>query len=314
MASTQTRATVHPNTTVNRRSKIRRTTLNRWLVAYALVAPVIVWRLATTLYPFVRTAYLSLFDQSPIRQSNEFIGLANYRAMLEDPAVRDALSFTGIFTVVSVSLQILFGLGVALLLNQGLRTQSWARAVNLLPWAMASIVIATAARWMFNQDYGLVNDLIWRVSGERPLWLINVSNAQLAVILTDVWKNTPFVTVLLLSALQGVPDDIVEAARVDGAGRIQVFWSIVLPLITPMIISVALFVAIARLLTFEIVYALTAGGPGTATSLLSYNVYLQAFRTLNFGYASALAMGLFGVVLVVGLVGFVAVRRAWSRF
>jgi multiple sugar transport system permease protein len=293
--------------------RYRKATYKRWLIAYALVAPVVLWRMATTLYPFFRTAYLSFFDQNPVRRTDDYIGLDNYREMWDDPAIRDALHFTFTFTVASVALQVVLGLAIAMLLNQQLKFQSLARAINLLPWAMSSIVMATAAKWIFNQDYGLVNDIVWRISGERPIWLINVDNAKLAVILTDVWKNTPFVTVLLLGALQGVPDDLLEAARVDGAGKFRSFLSITLPLITPMVISVALFTAIFRLLSFEIVYALTEGGPGTATSLLSYSVYVQAFRTLNFGYASALAMGLFGIVLVVGLVGFALVRRAWAR-
>ncbi len=178
---------------------------------------------------------------------------------------------------------------------------------------MSTIVIATAASWIFNHDYGLVNDLIWRLTGDRPLWLVDVTNARFAVVLTDVWKNTPFLTVIFLGGLQGVPAELREAARIDGANAFRAFWSITLPLLMPLVISMAIFTAIFRVLSFEIVYALTEGGPGTATSLMSYQIYLQAFRVLNFGYASALSMGLVGMVLVVGLVGFVLLRRAWAR-
>jgi multiple sugar transport system permease protein len=295
------------------RTWIRRATGRRLLLAYALVAPAVIWRLATSIYPFAYTGYLSFFDHSPVRRTHEFIGLDNYIAMTNDPNVRDTVAFTIFFTVVSVGLQIALGLAMATLLNRSFAGRGLARAVNLLPWAMSAIVIATAASWVFNQDYGLVNDLIWRVTGERPLWLANVTNARFAVVLTDVWKNTPFLTVIFLGGLQGIPTELREAATIDGAGPVRAFWSITIPLLMPLIVSMAIFTAIFRVLTFEIVYGLTEGGPGMATSLMSYQIYLQAFRVLNFGYASALSMGLFGMVLVVGLIGFWFLRRAWAR-
>lgn len=291
----------------------RRATARRLLLAYALVAPVVIWRLATSIYPFAYTAYLSFFDHSPMRRSHEFIGFDNYRMMIDDPNVRDTITFTFFFTVVSVSLQVVLGLGVAQLLSQRFNLRRVVRAVNLLPWAMSAIVIGAAANWIFNYDYGLINDLIWRVTGSRLLWLTDVTNARFAVALTDVWKNTPFLAIIFLGGLQGIPAELNEAARIDGAGRFRAFWSITIPQLMPLIISMGIFTAVYRVLTFDIVYALTAGGPGTATSLMSYLIYLQAFRVLNFGYASALAMGLFGMVLVVGVVGFILLRRSWAK-
>jgi multiple sugar transport system permease protein len=285
----------------------------RWMIAYALVAPVVLWRLATSVYPFLYTAYLSFFDNSPIRRSHEFIGLDNYVAMVRDPDVKNALFFTVFFTVISVALQVVLGLGIAELLTRPFRGRNVARAVNLLPWAMSPIVIGIAAVWIFNQDYGLVNDLIWRVSGARPLWLIDVTGARFAVTLTDVWKNTAFLAVIFIAGLQGIPDELYEAGKIDGASGPRLFWHITLPLLMPLIISMAIFTAVFRVISFEIVYALTQGGPGTATALMSYLVYLQGFRVLNFGYASALSMGLFFMVLIIGLVGFVLLRRSWAR-
>lgn len=287
--------------------------VKRILLGYALVAPVVLWRLATSIYPFVYTAYLSFFDNSPVRRTFKFIGFDNYIAMTKDQNVNDTLAFTLYFTVVSVSLQVVLGLAIAQLLNQRFRFRNLARAVNLLPWAMSAIVIGTAARWIFDPDFGLVNDLIWRVSGARPLWLVDPHRARLAVTLTDVWKNTAFLAVIFISGLQGIPQELYEAAKMDGADGIRSYWYITLPLLMPLIISMAIFIAIYRVLSFEIVYALTSGGPGSATALMSYLVYLQGFRVLNFGYASALAMGLFFIVLVVGLLGFGLLRRAWER-
>lgn len=285
----------------------------RVFLAYLLVTPVLVWRLFTSVYPFLRTFYLSFFDHSPVRRTFDFIGLDNYVALTRDANVSATLSFTFFFTTTSVALQVLLGLGIAELLNQRFRLRNLTRAVNLLPWAMAPIVIATAARWIFHQDFGLVNDIIWRLSGERPLWLVNITSARFAVTLTDVWKNTAFLAIIFLSGLQGIPPELYEAAKIDGSDGVRSYWYITLPLLMPLIISMIIFTAIFRVLSFEIVYALTGGGPGIATSLLSYLVYLEGFRVLNFGYASAIAMLLFFIVLVVGLLGYGLLRRAWER-
>lgn len=285
----------------------------RLLLAYTLVAPVVIWRLSTSVYPFLRTFYLSFFDNSPVRRTFDYVGFENYLALVKDTNVTQSLSFTFFFAVVSVSLQIGLGLAVAQLLNRQFLLRTLARTVNLLPWAVAPIVTGAAAVWAFNQDYGLVNDIIWRITGERPLWLVNVTSARLAVTLTDTWKNTPFLAVIFLSGLQAIPTEIYEAGKIDGADGLRSYRYITLPLLLPLIVSMAIFITIFRVLSFEIVYALTGGGPGSATSLLSYVVYLQGFRVLNFGYASAVAMLLFVIVLVIGVVGFGLLRRSWNR-
>jgi multiple sugar transport system permease protein len=298
---------------IRRFAGLRTMSARRILLGYLLVAPVVLWRAATSIYPFLYTAYLSFFDQSPVRRTFDFIAFDNYVAMTRDSNIRDSIGFTFYFTIISVSLQVVIGLATAQLLNQRFLFRNVARAINLLPWAMSAIVVGTAASWVFNADYGLINDLLWRVSGERPLWLVGVNHARMAVILTDVWKNTAFLTVIFLSGLQGIPLELYEAAKIDGADRLRSYWYITLPLLMPLIISMAIFISIFRILSFEIVYALTQGGPGNATSLMSYQVYLQGFRVLNFGYASAISMGMFIMVLIVGLVGFGLLRRAWER-
>ncbi len=140
-----------------------------------------------------------------------------------------------------------------------------------------------------------------------------MTSVRFAVTLTDTWKNTPFLAVIFLSGLQGIPSEIYEAAKIDGSHGFRSYWYITLPLLMPLILSMAIFITIFRVLSFEIVYALTGGGPGSSTSLLSYVVYLQGFRVLNFGYASAVATLLFFIVLVIGVLGFGLLRRAWNR-
>jgi multiple sugar transport system permease protein len=302
-----------PGVAARPRASLRSLGARRILLGYLLVAPAVIWRLAVTIYPFLYTGYLSFFDRSPVRRTFNFVGLGNYHALLNDSQMRDTFGFTVYFAVVSVSLQIVLGLAIAVLLSGRFRLRHFARAVNLIPWAMSGIVIGTAARWFFNVDYGLVNDIIWRISGARPLWLVDANLARLAVTFTDVWKNTAFLAVIFIGGLQGIPTEVYEAAKMDGADGARSFRYITLPLLMPLVVSMAIFVTIFRVLSFEIVYALTSGGPGMATSLMSYQVYLQGFRVLNFGYASAISMGLFLMVLIVGIFGFGLLRRAWAR-
>ncbi|MGQ9629693.1 MAG: carbohydrate ABC transporter permease [bacterium] len=289
----------------------------RWravLIGYALIAPAILWRFSTTVYPFLHTLYLSFFEENPIYRTSYFIGLENYVRMFKDKAVIDTLAFTLIFTVGSVFLQVCYGMAVASLLNAKYRGRSILRAANLLPWAMPTIVAGTAAVWFFHQDFGMVNDILWRLFGIRPAWLVTVPGARAAVTFTDVWKNGPFLAIIFLGGLQGIPGELYEAARVDGATGLKAFWHITLPLMTPLMITMSIFVGIYRILSFDIIYALTQGGPGTATSLMSYRVFLEAFRFLNFGYGSALAVGAFVMILIFGLLGLALLRYAWAKF
>jgi len=285
----------------------------RWLLAYALIAPALLWRFATALYPLGYTAYLSFFDRSPLRRSFDFVGLENYQRLLGDEAVHQTLEFTAIFTIASVGLQVCYGLAIALLLNQSFAGRGLVRAANLLPWAMPIFVAGLAAVWIFDTDFGMVNDIIWRLTGARPVWLASVEGARAAVIMVDVWKNTPFLALVFLGGLQGIARELYEAARIDGASNWSAFLAITVPLLMPLIITMAMFAAISRVISFDLVYALTHGGPGTATSLLPYRVYVEAFRALDFGYASALAVLNLLVVVAVAIVAFAWLKYSWSR-
>jgi multiple sugar transport system permease protein len=205
----------------------------------------------------------------------------------------------------------MYALGIATLLNRPFRGRTLVRAVNLLPWAMPAIVIATAAQWLFNSQFGMIDDLINRViPGVRPIWLASPDMARVVVILVDVWKNAPWAAIILLAGLQNIPGELYEAAKVDGASSWRTFRSVVVPILAPLIFSVAIFVATYRVLTFDIVYGLTQGGPGTSTSLLSYQVYKLAFSGLYYGYGASVAVFAFLIVLVISVVGYTFMRRS----
>ena len=289
---------------------IRRRNSKLLLLGYLLVAPAILWRLAIALYPFLSTIIQSFTNSSPLAGTPRFIGLNNYVRIFHDPVVLQSLSFTFLFTVGSSAIQLVYAMGIALLLNKAFRGRGFVRAINLLPWAMPAIVVATASQWMFNSQYGMIDDLIVRVLPFRPIWLASPDLARLVVILLDVWKNAPWASIILLAGLQNVPRELYEAAQVDGASAWRTFRSVMLPLMMPLIFTVLIFITTSRVLTFDIVYGLTQGGPGNATTVLSYQVYQLAFTGLYYGYGSALAVFTFLVVALLSLVLFVFMRRS----
>jgi multiple sugar transport system permease protein len=296
--------------TTRTRRTISRRQRRLLLLGYALVAPAIIWRLAVAIYPFVNTVIQSFTNNSPLAGIPRFIGLNNYVRIFHDPVVLQSLSFTFIFTAVSSAIQLVYALGIALLLNKAFRGRGFVRAINLLPWAMPAIVIATASQWMFNSQFGMIDDLIMRVLPLRPIWLASPTLARTAVIVIDVWKNAPWASLILLAGLQNVPREIYEAASVDGATPWRSFRSVVLPMLMPLIFTVLIFITTARVLTFDLVYGLTQGGPGNATTVLSYQVYQLAFTGLYYGYGSALAVFTFLVVAILSLILFALMRRS----
>lgn len=280
------------------------------LLGYALIAPAIIWRLAVAIYPFLNTVFQSFTNSSPLAGIPRFVGLDNYIRIFRDPVVVQSLSFTFIFTVASTVIQLVYALAIALLLNRAFRGRGFVRAINLLPWAMPAIVIATASQWLFNSQYGMIDDLIVRVLPFRPIWLASPTLARVVVILLDVWKNAPWAALILLAGLQNVPRELYEAARVDGASAWRTFSSVILPMLAPLIFTLLIFISTYRVLTFDLVYGLTQGGPGNSTTVLSYQVYQLAFTGLYYGYGSALAVFAFIVVATLSVIFFIFMRRS----
>jgi multiple sugar transport system permease protein len=292
-----------------RPSRRYRRTVRRVLTILALLAPALGLRLFTAVYPYVQSIHLSLYDYNPAFPPRRWVGLDNYRRAFDDVVIRSSVSFTVLFVVVSTALQIVLGLGVALLLNRSFRGRGVVRAINLIPWAIPMVVVAIGFRWMFDTQYGIFNNLLDRTIGVNIPWLIQYWPSRIAVIWTNVWKSTPFLAIVFLAALQAVPQDIYEAGRVDGAGRISSFFSLTLPLIMPQVVTIGLFMLVWQLASFDLIYAMTGGGPGYATQVLAYSIYQVAFQGLNYGYASAISMILFAVVAVTTAVMLFVLRR-----
>ena len=272
----------------------------KW-IPWLLILPVVLIRGFTTVYPILMTVKNSFFNISILAGINEFIGFKNYLKVFSDPKVLTSISFTAIFVVVSMILHVILGVILALILNMKFKGRRFLRTIVLIPWAMPAVVAGMAAKWAFNNDYGLINDFIrWFVPGYQNSWLINTGTARAAVIAMDLWKDLPFFAILVLSGLQFISGDIYEAAKVDGANGIQSFFRITLPLIAKNVLTLCIPFTLWRLTTFDLVYSMTSGGPGEDTALIAYRITTEAFTNLNVGYASALAMLLFAFTTVLG--------------
>lgn len=280
-----------------------------WLLAGVLIAPALAVRLFTSVYPFLATAWLSLTDDSAYTAAPSFVGLDNYTRLLGDSTVRAALLFTIVFAAVSTLLELVLGFALALLLNASFRLRGAARAVALIPWAIPAVVSALGFRFIFSEGFGIVPHLLGLV-GVHIEWLTDPNAAKVAVILANVWRSVPFVAFVILAGLQGVPVELYQAAKVDGAGWLRTLWSVVVPMVAPLLITMGVFMVIFQLGTFDTIYGMTGGGPGTATQVAPYLAYQEAFIGLRYGPASALAMLLFLVVLAVGVFALRSFRRS----
>lgn len=280
-------------------------------VAWILVLPVLLVRGFTTIYPIIMTFINSTYDMSLLKGSDfQFVGFSNYVRIFSDPKLVTSIQFTAIFTIVSMTFHLVLGIILALMLNMKFKGKKFLRTIVLIPWAMPMVVAGLAARWAFNDTYGLINDLIRRFNESFHFdWLVQSGSARGAVIAVDLWKDLPFFAILVLAALQFISGDIYEAAKIDGAGPIRAFFSITLPNIMKTVLSLSIFFTMWRLTSFDVVYAMTSGGPGDSTTLVAYRIMQEAFTNLNLGYASAIAVCLFLVMAVLSTLQLKAIQK-----
>jgi multiple sugar transport system permease protein len=239
-----------------------------------------------------------------------FSGLDNYVRMVLDGRFWQSLGNTAIFTSFSVVLELLLGMGIALVLNQAFKGRGAVRTIAILPWALPTALIALGWTWIFNDQYGIVNDILRRVGFlgiNQPgiNWLGEPALAMLALIVADVWKTTPFISILLLAGLQSISADLYEAHAIDGASPWQSFRQITLPLLMPQILIALLFRFAQAFGIFDLVQVMTGGGPGGSTETVSIYVYATVMRYLDFGYGAALVVVTFLLlVLAVAIAAF----------
>ncbi len=277
----------------------------RYLLFVILVAPAFLLRIATAAYPILQTIFLSLTNLSILKGTNDFVGLQNYSVMTTDFGVQGALFFTIVYVLASTVLELIVGMLIALLLNASFKGRTFARTINLIPWAIPTIVAGYAFRWLLDEQFGLIPVWVHDLIGTQMVTFISPLGARLAVILVHVWKDAPFMAVVFLAGMQGVPLDLYEAGKVDGANAWQRFWGITVPLIMPLVITMGLFRIVWSLASFDLVYGLTFGGPGVATSVLALQIFREGILFFKFGFASAISVVL---LILVGIIGVLALR------
>jgi ABC-type sugar transport system permease subunit len=264
-------------------------------VAWALTLPAVTLLALVAVVPIVWTGWesLHLHDLRMPWLGRPFIGVANYVEAMGDQRFLEAVLHTALFASAAVTLEMIGGLVLALLLDRLARGARLVRTAVLLPWAVPTVVAALVWRFMFESPGGIISRMVEASGLTSPTWLSDPTVAWLPIVLADVWKTMPFVALLLVAALQGIDRTLYEAAAIDGASPWQQFVRITLPLLRPALAVALLFRLLDALRVFDIIYVLTAGGPGTATEPVALYTFTTLLRTLRFGYGSALSIVVF---------------------
>ncbi|HTK41034.1 MAG TPA: sugar ABC transporter permease [Gemmatimonadales bacterium] len=274
-------------------------------LAWWLVAPTLATILLVALFPLLWTFWESvhLHDLRMPWLGRPFIGAVNYAEALRDPRFWAALGHTAFFTAVSVTLELGLGLALALAMNRATRGRTVIRAAVLVPWAIPTVVSALLWRFIFDDQAGIVNAVLSGVGLIRQpiVWFIHPDLAWVPLIVSDVWKTTPFVALLLLAGLQNIDSSLYEAARIDGASSWQQFRHVTLPLLKPAMLVALVFRTLDSVRVFDLVYVLTGGGPGTSTEPIALYTFNSLLQNLRFGYGSALSVITFVVSFALAL-------------
>jgi multiple sugar transport system permease protein len=269
------------------------------LVAFAFLAPSLVVFLVFRHVPAVGGLVLGLFDW-PVVGTPQFVGLANFLALFQDSIFWTALINTGVYTLLTVPVDVVLSLGLAVLLNQKLPGMRVFRLAFFIPFITSTAVVAVVWKAIYEEN-GAVNEVLRTLHLPTGDWLTDSRLALPAIALMAIWKHVGFNMLILLAGLQAIPGELEEAARIDGASSTQVFFRIVLPLLSPVLLLVIILTTIESFQVFDAAYVMTGGGPGQATTTLVYYVYNSAFVQLEMGYAAAMAFVLFVIILAVSL-------------
>ena len=290
--------------------------MNNQRTGWILLFPALLLLFLIFLYPIARAFGLSLFTENLGTQLQPVLsGLANYQRMLGDGRFWQSMSNTAIFTIVSVALELVLGLSIALVLNQSFFGRGIVRTIAIIPWALPTSIMGLAWAWIFNDRFGVANDILQRLGLiETGInWLGEPGLAMVAIIIADVWKTTPFISIILLAGLQSISRDLYEAHKIDGANPWQSFSQITLPLLMPQIMIALLFRFAQAFGIFDLVQVMTGGGPAGSTETVSIYIYSTVMRYLDFGYGAALVVATFMILITtVALVAWLFNRTKWA--
>ena len=270
----------------------RRPRMRGWgerYIQYWLILPALLTMCAVLIYPLAYSLWISFFDWNITSVGRPFLGLRNYVEALTNASSQFIFAQNIAFTVICIALEFVIGMALALLLSRQFVGRSLARTLLLLPMLTAPVLAGFNFRWIFNDRFGLANQLLIQLGLQPYAWLADANLARAVIVLVTIWQGIPFMMLLLLAGLESLPTSPFEAAIVDGASAWQRFLHIALPLLRPVIVVAVSLRVIDLFRTFDTIYIITFGGPGHATELLPFYIYRAAFSSGRFGFASALS-------------------------
>lgn len=256
-----------------------------------LILPSMIIVLGVIIFPVIYSVITSFCKYNMNTRSLSFVGLQNYAALFKDRYFINSMKLTIIFTIVTVAAEIVIGIGVALILNQEFFGRGFVRGLMILPWALPSVVNAVMWKWIFDGSYGVLNAILMKFGmiSKPIIWLGTTKTAFGCMMVVNIWKETPYVILLTIAALANIPEDLYEAAKVDGANAWRRFWSVTLPMIKSVVAILTITKTIWALQTYDLVKIFTGGGPASSTELMSFYIHKNTFKFLDFGYGSAMS-------------------------
>ena len=272
---------------------------------YLSILPVALVIALFAIYPIIHAVRMSFFQYVLTKpRQHPFIGLENYIDVVTSYYFKNSIQVTAIYAVAAVAGVVLFGLGVALLLNSKIKMSGPLKIVILLPWALPAVVSGLLWKWILNADFGILNGILYSVGLIESYipFLADPTLAKISLVVAHIWKEGPLAAIFFLAGLQLIPDELYEAAKIDGGGAWRVFRYVTVPLLRPIFLIVIVYGTMTAILTFDTIYVMTGGGPADATALISWFAYAEIFKFLQLGHGIALAIIIALITLVLILI------------
>lgn len=286
----------------NRSSRLQDTLSQEKYFRFIILAPALVIVVLLTIYPVISIVYTSLHQYHYIQGTKNYVGFKNFIRLVNDKFFLISLRNTFEFAVLSTFSELLVGLGLALLFKDRFFGRRYLLPIVIIPMLLSTMVVCATWRILYHYNYGLINYIIRTLGLGEVEWLTNKSIVMESIVLVEIWQWAPLSFLILLAGLQSIPDELYEAARVDGAAGIRILWHITLPLLKPQVLLVVLLRSIDTFKLFDKVYALTGGGPGNATETISYYIYREGFTYFHLGRASAASVIMLLIVVTISAI------------
>lgn len=278
----------------------------RRIAGYTLVAPACILLLITFAVPLIYAFLISISDSNAVIDNQfVFVGLDNYLSVIKSSKFQSALFHTCFFVITTILLELVIGFGIALLLYREVAGSRIFRLIFAVPLMVAPVVSGLQWRWLFADQYGIINHLLSLVGIKAPLWFTGSSTAWVTIVVANLWLAAPFVILVLLAGLNGLSEELNEAAAIDGADSRQIFWKVILPQLKPTLLIILVIRLTDAFRIYDLVYILTGGGPGGATEVLSTYIYKRIFTDWKFGQGAAAS---FLVMLIIGILSLLCNR------